>query len=118
MTRTTPRPPEAQRRDLATHDALVTRRRHLVLGWQIHPQLHHFEHAAAAREVATMKLFVDKAGGGGHPLDVARTNFPTAPESLVFHCALVNNGYRLEAAMRVSPTPRRSSVGVNSIGPA
>src|SRR5262249_1609942 len=88
--------------DWAPHDALVTGRRHLVLGGQIPPQLHLSEHAARSREPAPMKLFVDQAGGGGHPLHVAGTNTPTAAGGVpVFHFAFVNNGHRLESTMRV-----------------
>jgi hypothetical protein len=64
--------------NLATHNALVPRRRHLVFGGQIHPELHHCEHTAAPREVATMQLFVDNTRGGGHPRHIARTNVPPA----------------------------------------
>src|SRR3569623_3308179 len=51
--------------------ALVTRRRHFVLGRQVDPQLDHFEQAAVLRKLGAMELLVDDAAGRGHPLPVA-----------------------------------------------
>src|SRR5687768_8892246 len=49
-----------------------------------------------------MKLFMDDAGCRGHPLHIAGTNTPAPTRGIsVLHFALVNDGYRLEPAMRV-----------------
>ena len=66
--------------NIAIQDGLIMRRRHLVFRGQIHPKLHHLEHAAAPRELAAMKLFMHDAGSRGHPLHIARADRPPPPE--------------------------------------
>ena len=49
-----------------------------------------------------MELFVQNAGGGGHPLDVAGANHPAAAGRVaVFHFALIDDGHRFKPAMRM-----------------
>ena len=69
---------------------------------QIHPQLHHFEHTAASRELATMKLFVDQGrkrrSSTAHRQDQLSHRHRRVP---VCHFTLVDDGDRLEATMWV-----------------
>ena len=49
-----------------------------------------------------MKLLVQDAAGGGHPLDVAGTDHPAVAGGIaVRDLAVVDDGDRLEAAVRV-----------------
>lgn len=49
-----------------------------------------------------MELFVQNAGGGGHPLDVAGANHPAAAGRVaVFYFALIDDGHRFKPAMRM-----------------
>jgi hypothetical protein len=49
---------------------LVGRRRVLVPGRQVDPELHHLELAASLGEGPGVELLVDDAGPSGHPLHV------------------------------------------------
>ena len=68
--------------------------RSFVLRAQIHPELHHLERAAFAREILGVELLVDDAFPGGHPLHVACTDFSTATARVaMLQFALVRDGY-------------------------
>ena len=89
-------------RDLRAGDCLITRRRHLLPGRQIHPQLDHLERAAGPGELAAMKLGMHDTRTRGHPLHVARPNGTVATGRVVmFQAPLIDNSNRLEPAMRV-----------------
>src|SRR5207342_310917 len=93
---------EAHRRDAPVDDALVARRRHLVLLREVHPELDHLEPAAAAREVAAVELLVDETGRCGHPLDVPWADLAAAAGRVaVLDLAVVDDRDRLEPAVRV-----------------
>ncbi|MNE72415.1 hypothetical protein D3C80_1683570 [compost metagenome] len=64
-------------RDRRFGDALVARCGHFVLRRKVDPQLHHLQLTALAREGIGVKLFMQNARTGGHPLHIARTNYAT-----------------------------------------
>ncbi len=41
---------------------------------QIHPELGHFKNAAVAGKLRLMPFFMDHAGSGRHPLNIARAD--------------------------------------------
>src|SRR3546814_14926626 len=57
-------------RDFGRSDALIAAGRHLVLGGQIDPELHHLERAAGFAERRGMIFLMDDPNRGGHPLAV------------------------------------------------
>ena len=78
------------------------RLRHLVLGWQVDPELYHFKLATAARKIATVELFVDYTRGRCHPLHVAGTDLATATRRIpMFDFAVVDYGYGFETTVRM-----------------
>jgi hypothetical protein len=88
--------------DVGAEDRLVAGPRQLVLRRQVHPQLHHPERSARAGESAGVELLVQDAAGGGHPLDVARADDPALAGGVaVLDLAVIDDGDRLEAAVRV-----------------
>jgi hypothetical protein len=89
-------------RDVLVQDALVARRRHLVPGRQVDPQLHHFKRPARARELARVEFLMQDARGRRHPLHVARADHAAvAGRVAVLHLALVDDGHGLKPAVRV-----------------
>ena len=81
---------------------LVAGRRQLVPGGQVHPQLNHLEQTAVLREFRTVKLFMDDAAGGGHPLHIARADDAAPPGGIaVFNFTGIDDGDRLETAVRM-----------------
>ncbi|MNT23215.1 hypothetical protein D3C72_1586270 [compost metagenome] len=93
-------------------DGLVAGRRHLVLRRQVHPQLHHFQGAARLREGRRVKLFMQDAGAGRHPLHVTGADHAALARGIaVRHFALVDDGHRFKAAVRVRADAGRTGAG-------
>ena len=91
---------------------LVAGRRHLVFRRQVHPQLHHFQGAARLREGRRVKLFMHDAGAGRHPLHVAGADHAALARRIaVRHFALVDDGHRFKAAVRVRADAGRTRAG-------
>jgi len=96
----------ADERDLAGADVLVARRRELLGGGQVDPELEAVEQAAGGDEPFRGLLDVEDAGAGRHPLRVAVGDDAAAPigvgvlEGPVDH---VRDG--LEAAVRMPGRP-------------
>ena len=89
-------------RDFITADALIGRGGHLVRGGQVHPQLDHFQLSALVGEGGGVKLLVEDASTGGHPLHVTRPNHAALSGGIpVSHLALVDDGHCFKAAMWV-----------------
>jgi hypothetical protein len=66
-----------------------------------------------------MELLVQDAAAGGHPLHIARADMAAgAGRVLVLDFAVVNDGDRLEAAMRMLADPARAFGRLEVIGPA
>ncbi len=87
-------------RNVGRGDRLVGGCRRLVLGGQVHPELHHVHAATGAGELGLVVLLVEDAAPGGHPLDVARTDHAGVPGVvLVSDRALPGQGDRLEPAV-------------------
>ena len=103
MTRTRPAPPGSDTaRDIPVEHRLIARRRRFVFCRQVDPQLDHLQRAAVLRKILGVKLFVKNAGSGSHPLHVPRTDDPTAAGGVkMLDLALVDDGHRLEAAVRM-----------------
>ncbi len=90
------------RRNVGIEQGLVTGRGHLGVGRQVHPQLHHVESATRAGEFRRVVFLVEDAGGGGHPLHVARADAATGAGGIaVLQFAFVHDGHRLEPAVRM-----------------
>ncbi len=97
-------------RDIGIEQCLIGRVGHLVLGRQIDPQLHHLQGAAGTGERVRVKLLVHDAGAGRHPLHIAGPNVTTGPGGiLVLDLAFVDDGDRLESAVRVFAHAARTS---------
>ena len=74
----------------------------LVLGRQVHPELHHLQDAAVAGEALAVELLVDDAAP--RPSSTARRRGRSAVVAggvAVLELALVDDGHRLEPAMRM-----------------
>jgi hypothetical protein len=53
-----------------------------------------------------MKFLMDDPASGGHPLDVARADHAAIAGGIaMLDFAIIDDGYRLEAAMRVLANP-------------
>jgi hypothetical protein len=90
--------------DTTRRDLLISRGGHLVGGGQIDPKLHQFEKPAICREAFAMELLVDHTRRGCHPLDVTRSDGAVvAGRVAVIEFAVVDDGDRLEPAMRMLP---------------
>src|SRR5215471_11227073 len=83
-------------------NALVSRRRELVLGRQVHPELDAVEQAARYDELLGWGLDVQDAGAGCHPLGGAVLDHPAATVGiLVLEGPIDHVGHGLEAAVWV-----------------
>ncbi len=87
-------------------EALVARLEHLVLGWEVHPELNAVECPTLLDEHLGRLLDVKDAGAGGHPLRRAIRDEPAATcRVLVLEGAVHHVGDCFEAAVRM---PRRA----------
>src|SRR5262245_10591494 len=60
--------------NLPAQDLVVLGCRHLVLGWQVDPELDDLKDPAGARKLSAVEFLMDDARGCGHPLHVARSD--------------------------------------------
>ena len=99
--------------DLAGADVLVARRRPLLGGGQVDPELEAVEQPAARDEPLRRLLDVEDPGPGGHPLGVTvGDDAATAVRVLVLEHAVDHVGHRLEPTVRVPRRPLRLARGV------
>jgi len=109
---------QGHRRNLRIEQGLVTRRTHLVLGRQVHPQLHHVQRAAALAEFRRVEFLMEDAGGSGHPLHVTRADGAAGTGRIAMgDFAFVDDGDGLEAAMRMLTDPTRGFAGREAVRP-
>src|SRR6188508_3310966 len=104
FSRDNPRRPtwEGDDRNVAAGDGLVAGRTHFVLRRKIHPQLDHAERAPCFAVVRRVKLLMNDTAGGGHPLDVARSDDPAVPGRIAMcNLSVIDERHGFEAAMRV-----------------
>jgi hypothetical protein len=93
-------------RHIGGEDALIAGSRHLVPGRQVDPQLHHPERAARLGIGGRMIFLMDDSASGGHPLDVARSDHAAIAGGIaMLDFAVIDNGHRLEASMRMRANP-------------
>src|SRR5690606_28351635 len=89
-------------RNVLCDDRLIVGLRHLVLGGQVDPQLHHFHRAAGTGEALGVEFLVQDAGARRHPLHIAGTDGAAFARRVAMrHLALIDDGHGLEAAMRM-----------------
>ena len=101
--------------DGVSGNALVVRRGHFVFGRQIDPQLHHLERAAALAVRCGVKLGVQNACAGSHPLHVACADHAARARAVaVFHLAVVHNGHGLKAPVGVGAHASAMRIGVGA----
>jgi len=97
---------QVDRRHIGGEDALIAGGRHLVPGGQVDPELHHPEQPARLGIGWRMIFLMDDPARGGHPLDVARADHAAIAGGIaMLDFAIIDDGYRLEAAMRVLANP-------------
>jgi hypothetical protein len=66
-----------------------------------------------------MIFLMDNPAGGGHPLDVARAGYAAIAGGIaMLDFAVIEDGYRLEAAMRVLANPATRGCRREFMGPA
>ncbi len=99
--------------DLAGAKILVARRRELLRGRQVDPELEAVEQAAAGDERLRRLLDVEDSGPGRHPLGVAVGDHPaTAVRIAVLERPVDHVGHGLEAAVRMPGRALRLARGV------
>ena len=104
-------------RNVRIQQRLVAGRGHLVLGWQVDPQLHHLERAARPGIGFGVELLVQYARGGRHPLHIAGAYGAASTRGVsVGHLAFVDDGHGLEAAVRVRAYAALFSRGCELMG--
>ncbi len=91
---------------------------HLFARGQVDPELRHLQRAALLRERWRVELLVQHARGGGHPLHVTGADHAGVAGSVaVRHLALIDDGYGLEAAMRMFAHAARLTCRLELMGP-
>ena len=89
------------RNDIASK-RLVSRRNHLILTWEVHPELHCMLRSASARESLCHKLIMEKSASCCHPLHFIWPNYPTTSSSiLMLYLSGIHDCYRFESSMRM-----------------
>jgi len=79
---------------------LVRGNGHLVLGWQVDPELHHVQRTAGFGESLRVEFFVQDAGARRHPLHIARADGAAGAGGVaMLDLTLVDDGDGLEAAV-------------------
>ena len=78
------------------------RSRRFVAGGQVHPQLRHRDLAATLGLFAGMKFLMQQARARRHPLHITRPDGAIVAGAVaMFDLAVIDEGHRLESAMRM-----------------
>ncbi len=105
-------------RNTLSCEGLISRCSHLVLTWEIDPELDCMLDATSARELLGHELIVHEPTPSSHPLDLIGTDHsPTTSGILMFDLSRVDYRHCLESSMWMETNSRTISINLRRYTP-